>query len=147
MATNLHFFDIRLVKSEMAVTQSKFYPEQVKMILQFANYLLANLYQPEEITILTIFSSQVINIKKMITKKFSKLNQILVSTVENYQGEENEIILLSLVGSHKNNSIGYLKVSSRMCAGLTRAKQGKASNSRSLCVRKLKNFEKFFPTI
>ena len=141
MATNLHFFDIRPIKSEMAVTQSKFCPEQVRMVLEFANYLLANLYQPEEITILTIYSSQVISIKKLVTQKFSKLNKIVVSTVENYQGEENEIILLSLVGSHKNNSIGFLKVANRTCAGLTRAKQGKAGNSRSVFVRKFKTFD------
>lgn len=51
--------------------------------------------------------------------------EIRVSTVDGFQGEENEIILLSLVRSNSNNSIGFLKTSNRVCVGLSRAKKVK----------------------
>eukprot|EP00118_Oscarella_pearsei_P004516 m.19536 g.19536 ORF g.19536 m.19536 type:complete len:778 (+) comp27849_c0_seq1:4110-6443(+) len=48
---------------------------------------------------------------------------VRVTAVDNYQGEENEIILLSLVRSNKGG-IGFLKTSNRVCVALSRAKRG-----------------------
>ena len=42
---------------------------------------------------------------------------------DNYQGEENDIILLSLVRSNNsNNTIGFLKIHNRICVALSRAR-------------------------
>ncbi|KAF4525723.1 hypothetical protein B566_EDAN011900 [Ephemera danica] len=49
---------------------------------------------------------------------------VLVQVVDNYQGEENDIILLSLVRSNRRNEIGFLKTENRVCVALTRAKLG-----------------------
>ena len=45
-----------------------------------------------------------------------------VSTVDNYQGEENDIILLSLVRSNQEHSIGFLSTENRVCVALSRAR-------------------------
>ncbi|XP_033724517.1 NFX1-type zinc finger-containing protein 1-like [Pecten maximus] len=47
-----------------------------------------------------------------------------VTTVDNFQGEENTIILLSLVRSNSKQTIGFLKESNRICVALSRAKAG-----------------------
>ena len=47
-----------------------------------------------------------------------------ISVVDNFQGEENDIILLSLVRSNPSGSIGFLKVDNRVCVALSRARQG-----------------------
>jgi superfamily I DNA and/or RNA helicase len=47
---------------------------------------------------------------------------IRVVNVDNYQGEENDIIILSLVRSNPENQIGYLKISNRVCVALSRAR-------------------------
>ena len=47
-----------------------------------------------------------------------------VVTVDNYQGEENDIIIVSLVRSNNANRIGYLKESNRVNVALSRAKIG-----------------------
>jgi len=52
------------------------------------------------------------------------LKDIRVSSVDGYQGEENEIVLLSLVRSNKYNSIGFLKTNNRVCVALSRARLG-----------------------
>ena len=44
--------------------------------------------------------------------------------VDKYQGEENRIILLSLVRSNKEGKIGFLKTENRVCVALSRAKEG-----------------------
>ena len=44
--------------------------------------------------------------------------------VDNFQGEENDIILLSLVRSNKEGRIGFLQTENRVCVALSRAKKG-----------------------
>jgi len=39
-------------------------------------------------------------------------------------GEENDIILLSLVRSNEEGNIGFLKIANRVCVALSRAKKG-----------------------
>ena len=49
---------------------------------------------------------------------------VRVTAVDNFQGEENNIILLSLVRSNNEKRIGYLKDEKRICVSLSRAKKG-----------------------
>ena len=119
----------------MEFVQSKFNPQEARLILMLAQYLVANHYRPEQITILTLYSGQLISIKQLIRKAFARLAAVIVSTVDNYQGEENDIVLLSLVRSNKNSSIGFLKVSNRVCVALSRARIGRNPNGRLLPLR------------
>lgn len=52
------------------------------------------------------------------------LKKVRVVTVDNYQGEENDIIVLSLVRSNLESKIGFLKITNRVCVSLSRAKHG-----------------------
>lgn len=42
--------------------------------------------------------------------------------MDNFQGEENKIILLSLVRSNANSKIGFLEIENRVCVALSRAR-------------------------
>lgn len=44
--------------------------------------------------------------------------------VDNFQGEENKIILLSLVRSNMEGKVGFLSTENRVCVALSRAKHG-----------------------
>ena len=44
--------------------------------------------------------------------------------VDNFQGEENRIIILSLVRSNPENSLGYVAIDNRVCVALSRARDG-----------------------
>nr|MDQ6905131.1 DEAD/DEAH box helicase family protein [Bacteroidota bacterium] len=46
-----------------------------------------------------------------------------ISTIDSFQGQEKEIIILSLVRSNENGDIGFLKDYRRMNVALTRAKE------------------------
>ena len=55
---------------------------------------------------------------------FADCSEVLITVVDNYQGEENDIVLLSLVRSNEANSIGFLNVLGRVCVSLSRARNG-----------------------
>lgn len=81
--------------------------------------------KPKDIGIITPFRQQTIMIEQNLNKH--KLNDIVVGTVETFQGQEREIILLSTVRSkvfHTNgeNHIGFLSNPKRFNVALTRAK-------------------------
>lgn len=52
------------------------------------------------------------------------MREVRVSTVDDYQGEENDIVLLSLVRSNDLGRIGFLNIENRVCVSLSRAKKG-----------------------
>lgn len=49
---------------------------------------------------------------------------IKIVTVDSYQGEENEVVILSLVRNNDKNAIGFLESVNRACVALSRAKRG-----------------------
>ena len=49
---------------------------------------------------------------------------VKVTTVDNYQGEENDIIILSCVRSNAQNKIGFLAETNRINVALSRARLG-----------------------
>lgn len=52
------------------------------------------------------------------------LKGLKIVVVDNYQGEENDIILLSMVRSNEMGNVGFLKIENRICVALSRAKYG-----------------------
>jgi superfamily I DNA and/or RNA helicase len=46
-------------------------------------------------------------------KEISRKTGIRICTVDNYQGEENDIVILSLVRSNKERKTGFIKVDNR----------------------------------
>lgn len=59
-----------------------------------------------------------------LQKMHSILENMKIKVVDNYQGEECDIILLSLVRSNENGNVGFLKTENRICVALSRAKYG-----------------------
>ena len=98
-----------------------------------ANYIvglcfhLLNLgYSPTQITILTPYVGQLLLLKNKIAQ--TVYERVRVTAIDNFQGEENDIILFSMVRStnpHSNKTtIGFMKEDNRVCVSLSRAKQG-----------------------
>ena len=47
-----------------------------------------------------------------------------MTTVDNYQGEESDIVIVSFVRSNDDQKIGFLARDNRVCVALSRAKRG-----------------------
>lgn len=77
------------------------------------------------------------NIKKLIVNTYGEKNEaseVKVITVDNFQGEENDIIILSIVRSNAESNIGYLKISNRVNVALSRAKHAMYIFGNSQCL-------------
>lgn len=106
---------------------SPFNPAEADMLVGLYNYLYTNGVQPQQITILTFYNGQ----RKVIMRKLAEHHYLrdisrkdfVVRTVDSYQGEENDIVLLSLVRSNSEINIGFLANQNRACVALSRAKR------------------------
>ncbi|KAI5843438.1 hypothetical protein DFP73DRAFT_552098 [Morchella snyderi] len=95
------------------------------MIVKFTEYLALNELSPDHITILTFYAGQKTRITQELRANGNLAGaDIKVKTVDSYQGEQNEVIILSLVRSNEHGQIGFLDVENRVCVALSRAKKG-----------------------
>ncbi|XP_063233033.1 NFX1-type zinc finger-containing protein 1-like isoform X1 [Bacillus rossius redtenbacheri] len=92
-------------------------------VIALCRYLLMQGYQPDQITVLTTYSGQMFYLRNE-RRKFEMLREVKMTVVDNFQGEENDIILLSLVRSNEEGKIGFLSIENRVCVALSRARKG-----------------------
>ncbi|KAL1958666.1 hypothetical protein VTO42DRAFT_4009 [Malbranchea cinnamomea] len=104
---------------------SKYNENEAKMVVGFFLYLCMNGVDAKDITVLTFYNGQRKKVLKTLREQpFLQGQYVKVVTVDSYQGEENEIVLLSLVRSNEHNNVGFLSVENRVCVALSRAKRG-----------------------
>jgi len=99
--------------------------DEADMIVGFVEHLIYNGMGTDDITILTFYNGQrkciLSALRNSVMLEKRRFN---VVTVDSYQGEENKVVVLSLVRSNSNNSIGFLGVENRVCVALSRAQCG-----------------------
>ena len=116
---NMFFIDHNQPEVLVRGLQSFSNPHEAGFLVALCRYLLLQGYKREQITILTMYTGQLLELQSRMPRR--EFEGIKVCVVDNFQGEENDIILLSLVRSLK---IGFLKESNRICVALSRARQG-----------------------
>lgn len=123
--TNLYFVNHQMMEnSGNNYISYKFNDYEKNWMCDVATYLLDQDYTTNDIVMLTAYLKQKDILNRYISKKCPHLRGIVVSTVDNFQGREANIVLLSLVRSNEQNQIGYLKEENRICVALSRAKMG-----------------------
>lgn len=120
MNKNVFFLDHSQRESSSGLTSKKNVYE-ANFLVQLAFYLTLNGYKNTDITILATYLGQVHTILQEC--QHANIN-IEVKSVDDFQGEENKIILLSLVRSNEDSRIGFLSTRNRVCVALSRAKEG-----------------------
>lgn len=107
-------------------TASRSNIDEAEMIAKFYSYLVLNGVDAAQITVLTFYNGQ----RKKLLAMLKAQPQLMgtrsfnVFTVDSYQGEENDIVLLSLVRSNESRSIGFLENKNRAVVSLSRARLG-----------------------
>ncbi|KIW38334.1 uncharacterized protein PV06_09306 [Exophiala oligosperma] len=104
---------------------STYNEEEARFIAGFFRHLNKNGIEPQQITVLTFYNGQ----RKKLLKELRRTTDITagylqVKTVDGYQGEENDIVILSLTRSNDDGKIGFLANINRVCVALSRAKLG-----------------------
>jgi ATP-dependent RNA/DNA helicase IGHMBP2 len=111
-------------------TNSLYNAEEAQLVVKHLTNLIDNLhinYLPENIANLTIgvispYKSQVKLLNELLAN-FPPAPMVVANTVDGFQGQERNIIYISLVRSNENGEIGFLKDLRRMNVAMTRAKQ------------------------
>ena len=123
MEENVFFLEHTEREKEDREGKSHLNPYEADMALALVRHLMMQGYDASQITVLTTYSGQLLYLKKARRNQFS-LNSVRISVVDNFQGEENDIIILSLVRSNEEEKIGFLRIENRICVALSRAKKG-----------------------
>lgn len=125
VAKSLFFVNHNILEPELTgIDDQKSHsnPHEAQFLGALCDYLLKQDYDPSKITILTLYRGQLLEIKKILRSR--KITGVRTAVVDDFQGEENEIILLSLVRSNHKRRIGFVGIENRVCVALSRAKIG-----------------------
>ncbi|KAL7787008.1 P-loop containing nucleoside triphosphate hydrolase protein [Trichoderma ceciliae] len=105
---------------------------EAQMIMNFVKYLVASGLNPSQVTVLTYYNAQLDLIKKLLREDAMLARATgnwSVRTVDGFQGEENDVILLSLVRSPDLSlgrlaAAGFVEDENRAVVATSRAKRG-----------------------
>ncbi|MEP1778741.1 AAA domain-containing protein [Reichenbachiella sp.] len=113
-------------------TRSSFNTEEADLLFKhLKNYLssLATMEKSDElgsVGIISPYKAQVIAMQEQLASmEFDEptANKIAVNTIDSFQGQERDVIYISLVRSNENGEIGFLSDTRRMNVALTRARK------------------------
>ncbi|KAF5247275.1 hypothetical protein FANTH_6532 [Fusarium anthophilum] len=121
---------------------------EAMMVLRMIRYLSQNGYKTENMVVLTPYLGQLFLLKEtlrkemdpwlndvdnhdlvragLVTQAAAKVNKkpLRLSTIDNYQGEECDIVIVSLTRSNASGDIGFLHARERLVVLLSRARNG-----------------------
>ncbi|EFA77791.1 NF-X1-type Zn finger-containing protein [Heterostelium album PN500] len=119
MPSNVFFLDHRHMENSNESSKSNIF--EADFVVRLAEYIVQHNYSPNNIAILTPYTGQLILIRSR-AKKNPVLEGITIRTVDQFQGEERDFIILSLVRSNNEGSTGFLKIENRINVLLSRAR-------------------------
>jgi len=112
---------VKLYEYEDQESSSKANKHEAGFVAALVKYFLLNGVNEEKITILTFYLRQVQEIKCFL-RYMEGQPQINCQTVDNFQGQENDIIILSTVRSNRAGRGGFSVIDNRVCVALSRAR-------------------------
>lgn len=123
------FFFHHTWSDEMDENLSQHNVFEAEMVVGFVKYLLMNGIEPAKITILTFYRGQCKQLvsearRQLLRWRFPERH---IRTVDSYQGEENDIVILSLVRSNGESGphkAGFVANKNRGVVSISRAKLG-----------------------
>ena len=96
-------------------------PGEARISVDIVEQLAASGVKIKDVGIISFYSQQVDRIREKLAER--GLQNALASTVDGFQGQEKEVIILSAVRSNKRKNIGFLREQKRLNVAITRAKR------------------------
>ena len=135
MKKNMFFINHNYMEDSCNQSHSHVNGHEAKFLVALCRHLMQQGYKAEQITLLTTYTGQMYAIRDCLQEEDAireslraendpSVGCVRVTTVDNFQGEENDIILLSLVRSNKDEKVGFIKIVNRACVALSRARKG-----------------------
>ncbi|EFA77792.1 NF-X1-type zinc finger-containing protein [Heterostelium album PN500] len=118
MPSNVFFLDHRHMENSNETSKSNIF--EADFVARLAEYIVQHNYSPNNIAILTPYTGQLLKIRSRVNRM--NLKGITIRTVDQFQGEERDFIILSLVRSNNEGSTGFLSIENRINVLLSRAR-------------------------
>jgi len=96
-------------------------PGEAKVVVKTVKQLIQSGVRPEQIGVISFYALQVQVIREQLNA--ISFDSVKVNSVDGFQGQEKEVIILSTVRSNKEKNIGFLKENRRLNVAVTRAKR------------------------
>ncbi|MBX7050791.1 MAG: DNA2/NAM7 family helicase [Flavobacteriales bacterium] len=100
-------------------SDSKCNPEEAKLLRKHFDQLTENNKTGFDVGIISPYRAQV----EILQEEFASIPFVSVNTVDSFQGQERDVIYISLVRSNENSDIGFLRDYRRMNVAMTRARK------------------------
>ena len=126
-----------LEDGETNQSRSKCNSKEAEMVMALSLFLLSNGYKPSQLTILAGYLGQQQKLRALQKEAQSKhkelfakeegadeIDSIQIQTIDMYQGDENDIVIVSLTRSNPDGTIGFMNTLNRRCVAQSRAKCG-----------------------
>ncbi|OBA19707.1 hypothetical protein METBIDRAFT_12760 [Metschnikowia bicuspidata var. bicuspidata NRRL YB-4993] len=125
--TPYRFFDIVSRQQQNQQTKSFFNTAEARVALELVETLMKILPENKfkgRIGIISPYKEQIRTLRDTFQRKFGNMifSEIDFNTVDGFQGQEKEIIIMSCVRASENGSVGFLSDVRRMNVALTRAR-------------------------
>lgn len=106
-------------------TRSSFNEEEANLLNQHLQSYLQSLNEDEEsnIGIIAPYSAQIQRLRDIIANPDEFKGKISINTIDGFQGQERDVIYISLVRSNEKGDIGFLANERRMNVAMTRARK------------------------
>ena len=119
-------------KGDQEQGRSKKNEGEADMVVTLVLFMLINGTSPSQITVLAAYQGQTVLIRKKLRAAQQRLfasesaesNFIQVHTIDMFQGDENDYVIVSLVRSNNDGNLGFLGEMNRRCVAQSRAKCG-----------------------
>ncbi|XP_059186152.1 NFX1-type zinc finger-containing protein 1 isoform X2 [Centropristis striata] len=142
---NLYFVEHNHPEEQIKDGKSHQNRHEAMFIVSLCRYLIFQGYKPEQITILTTYTGQLYCLRNLMPA--AQFTGVKVHVVDKYQGEENDIVLLSLVRSNAQGRVGFLNIPNRVCVALSRAKKGLYCIGNGTMLSQVKLWSNIFHTL
>ena len=139
-------------------TLSKYNPEEAALLLRHLDRLFAHIYATEKhllesgfsVGVISPYNAQVQYLKDRLAehpelKDFAEF--IKINSVDGFQGQERDVIYISLVRSNEKGKIGFLSDTRRMNVALTRARKKLVVIGDSATLGQLEFYQDFLKTM
>jgi superfamily I DNA and/or RNA helicase len=105
-------------EEESEENSSRSNPEEAQLLMRHYNQLKLDLSDISSVGVISPYRGQI----DILSDLFNEEKKVTVNTVDSFQGQERDVIYLSLVRSNDRSEIGFLKDYRRMNVAMTRAR-------------------------
>ncbi len=94
-------------------------PEEIMILRKHFDQLKMEIPDPWSAAVISPYRAQV----ELLQQEFAGLQNVAVNTIDSFQGQERDVVYLSLVRSNEKGEIGFLRDYRRMNVAMTRARK------------------------